>query len=275
MKKFQLIWLVILTSCEVSDLVIPDRNEVLVVEGWITNENKVHSVKLSRTVPFNESKSFSPIDNATVHIEDKVSSFSLSPSGKGIYLSDAFAGIESRRYRVIIKLADGETIQSEWERLNPLMPIDTIKYEFFTDQDPETGEDIRVYFPIVVSSDPIDESNFYKYKGFRNDIILDEPNEIVLLSDQFVNGANSLPNFIPEFRYSFADTIKVELHSLTQDGFEFMQLLKSQTTSLGSSSGTSPAALTGNLTNLDDNTRIVLGFFGASAVSTKTNIIRQ
>ena len=275
MKKLQFISLIILTSCGVSDLAIPDENGVLVVEGWITNENKQHWVNLSRTVPFDESRSSDPINDAIVHIEDNVSSFPLSSSGKGTYLSMPFAGIEARSYRVTIELANGEIIQSEWERLNPLMPIDTIRYKFFTDQDPETGENVRVYFPIVVSSDPVDESNFYRYKGFRNGLPLNEPNEIILLSDQFVNGANSLPNFIPEFRYSFADTIKVELHSLSQNGFEFLELLKSQTTSLGSSSGISPASLIGNLTNSENNGQTVLGFFGASAVSTKTNIIDQ
>lgn len=275
MKKLQVISLIILTSCGVSDLTIPDGNEVLVVEGWITNEDKQHWVKLSRTVPFDKSKTSSPIKDAVVHIEDNVNSFPLSHASEGTYLSNSFTGIEARSYRVTIELATGEMIQSQWERLNPLMPIDTIKYEFFIDQDPESGEDVRVYFPIVISSDPIDESNFYRYKGFRNGTVLNEPNEIILLSDQFVNGANSLPNFIPEFRYSFSDTIKVELHSLTREGFEFMELLKSQTTSLGSSSGTSPAALNGNLTITDDNSQTVLGFFGASAVSTKTNIISQ
>ncbi|MCP4460427.1 MAG: DUF4249 domain-containing protein [Cytophagales bacterium] len=274
MKRLKIISILIIASCSGAEIELPDGQESLVIEGWITNQDKQHQVKISKTVPFDASQSEVPVEDAIVIIEDNVSSFPLTHSANGVYLTAAFQGIIARSYRVIVELSNGETIQSNWDRLNPLMPIDTIQYGFFDDQDPITGEDIDVYFPIVISSDPINETNFYRYKGFRNGELLSEPNELILLSDQFVNGAATLPNFIPEFRYAFEDTIQVELHSLTRAGFEFLELLKSQTTSLGSSSGTFPATLTGNLGYLD-NKELVLGFFGASFVSADSTIINQ
>ncbi len=263
-------------SCGGTEIDLPDGKELLVVEGWVTDQDKQHWVKISRTVPFDDRSSESPVTDALVIIEDKLNnSYPLSHAQDGNYFSLPFSGMETRSYRLIVELSNGETIQSDWERLNPLMPIKRILKDFFEDQDPETGEDIEVYFPIVVSSDPAEEINFYRYKGFRNGILLNEPSELILLNDQFVNGADSLPNFIPEFRYTFDDTIKVELHSLTKESFDFLELLKSQTTSLGSSSGTSPATLTGNLKNLNNENEIVLGFFGASSVSTDSTIINQ
>jgi len=266
---------VILASCGLIEIDLPKGEEQIVIEGWITDQNKQHWVKVSKTVAFDNSRKERPVQNATVTIEDNTGIFTLSHDDDGIYLTDSLAGIEARSYRLRIELESGEIIQSEWERLNPLQPIETIRYDFFRERDPETGENMRIYFPIVVSSDPVEENNFYRYKGFRNGELLNEPNELILLSDQFVNGANSLRNFIPEFRYAFNDTIRVELHSLTKTGFEFLELLKSQTTSLGSSSGTSPATLSGNLRYLEDESKIVLGFFGASSVSSGTTIIDQ
>ncbi len=275
MNRISIISLLILVSCAIDELDSLDRSEIIVVEGWITNQKKQHWIKLSETVPFNNTNSTNPIPDAAVSIQDNVGSYSLTHAGNGLYLTDSIAGIVARSYRVTVELENGDTIQSSWERLNPLMPIDTIRYNYFDDQDPDTGEDIKIYFPIVVSSDPVDENNFYRYKGFRNGSFLNEPNEIILLSDQFVNGATSLPNHIPEFRYTLMDTIHVELHSLSRSAFEFLELLKSQTTSLGSSSGTSPATLIGNLNYRNNDLQYVLGFFGASAVSIDSTIINQ
>lgn len=273
MKYFTTLFLLFLISCEGESIV--EKRERLVVEGWVTNQDKQQWVKISTVVSFDDPRTGNPIEDAVVSIEDNVSVFPLTHSSNGLYLTNAFAGITARSYRVTIQLATGETIQSGWERMNPLMPIDIITYTFFDELDSETGENIKVYFPIVVSSDPVDETNFYRYKGFRNGELLNKSNELILLSDQFVNGATSLSHFIPEFRYSFEDTIQVELNSLTQASFQFLELLKSQTTSLESSSGVSPAALVGNLENVDDADQVVLGFFGASAVSSDTIIINQ
>ena len=275
MKRLKTIFLIFLISCGDTEIELPNGQELFVVEGWITNQNKQHWVKISTTVPFDDSRTENPVEDAIVSIEDNAGIFPMTHSSNGLYLTNTFAGITARSYRVNIQLTTGEIIQSGWERLNPLMPIDTIKYDFFDEPNPETGEDIQIYFPIVVSSDPVNETNFYRYKGFRNGQLLNEPSELILLNDQFVNGATSLPNFIPELRYSFEDTIQVELHSLTKASFQFLELLKSQTTSLGSSSGTSPAALIGNLENIDDVNQVILGFFGASAVSSDTTIINQ
>lgn len=273
MKKIWIISFLVTTACASSDIESLENQEQFVVEGWVTDQNKQHWVKISTPVSFGNSSTKNPVKNARVIIEDGTNIFPLPHSADGLYLTDALAGIASESYRLTIELASGETIQSGWERLNSLPPINSIRYDVFEEQDPKTGENIQVYFPIVVSSDPITETNFYRYKGFRNGKLLNEPNQLILLSDQFINGASALPNFIPEFRYSFGDTIQVELHSLTKTGFDFFQLLKSQTNSLGRSSGTSPAMLIGNLKNLNDESQIVLGFFGASSVSSDTTII--
>ena len=141
------------------------------------------------------------------------------------------------------------------------------------DQDPITGEDIDIYYPVGVWADPVDVDNNYRYKGFRNGLPMNDPEEMILLDDKFVNGADSLPHHMPELRFSRGDQIKLELHSLSKESYDFLRLLKSQTTSLGSSTGTSPAILRGNLANIEDEEEVILGYFGASAVSADSILI--
>jgi hypothetical protein len=96
----------------------------------------------------------------------------------------------------------------------------------------------------------------------------------VLLSDEFNNG-QSLPHHIPEFRLALNDQITIELHSLSSPAFQFLALLRAQTTSLGSSSGTAPAKLIGNLSYTNRPNDIILGFFGASSIKTATSQVSE
>lgn len=268
-----LILTLVLLGCADNEIELPEGKNLLVVEGWITDKGSNQLIKLSRTVSFEDSLSEEPVTNALVEVEDNLGNRqTFSHDSAGIFTTDALTGILNRRYRINITLNDGSVAHSNFERLTPVSPIDTITYDSFIDQDEETGEDIRVYYPIVQSTDPVEQVNYYRYVAFRNGTKLNEPEDLFLLSDQFING-QTLPNEIPDFRYSQGDTIIIELHSLSQNAFSFLELLKSQTTSLGSSSGTSPASLVGNLSYQDKND-LILGFFGASAVSRDTTVVQ-
>lgn len=275
MKKLLTIGIlvIVLLGCADNEIELPQGKNLLVVEGWITNKGPDQWIKISRTVGFEDSLSEEPVTNALVEVEDNLGNRqTFSHDSAGIFTTQSFTGIVNRRYRINITLNDGSIATSNFERLSPVSPIDTITYDFFIDQDEETGEDIRVYYPIVQSTDPVEQVNYYRYIAFRNGQKLNDPEDLFLLSDQFING-QTLPNEIPEFRYSEGDTIIMELHSLSQKAFGFLELLKLQTTSLGSSSGTSPASLVGNLSYQDKND-LILGFFGASAVSRDTTVVQ-
>jgi hypothetical protein len=260
------------SACTQKELPIPEGENQLVVEGWVTQDKDSQWIKLSRTTAFTDSLPEIPVTDASVFVEDLQGNiFDYNHDGNGRYQSIGFRGQVNQRYRLNITLGDGRELRSDFERLNPVSPIDTITYDFFVDQDEDTGEDVRVYFPIIFSSDPIEQINYYRYIAFRNGDKLNAPEEIFILDDRFINGQN-LANEIPDFRYEAEDTIVVQLHSLSRSAFDFLNLLKLQTTVLGSSSGTAPASLTGNVFFQENNTP-VLGYFGASAVSADTTVV--
>ena len=275
MKYLSHIWILFLIGCTDTTIDLPPGKTTVVVEGWITDENSQHWVKVSQSTRFRDSKPETVITNATVIIEDNNNQYPLTYNTElGIYQTTAFAGLNGNSYRVIITLQNGSEITSSWESLNSVPPITELQFDTYEDRDPDTGENIIVYYPIVVSQDPLDEQNQYRYKGYRNGIVLNKPEELILLSDEFNNG-EILPQHIPEFRLGLSDEITVELHSLSLEAFRFLELLRSQTTSLGSSSGTAPAKLIGNLSYSNRPDDIVIGFFGASSITTSTAIVAE
>lgn len=273
MKKLLTIWpLLLLMACVDPEIDFPNNLEIVVIEGWIINEQKQHWVKVSQTVAFNSTQQEQPITDAAVTVFDGTDTFIFTHGSNGIYYSDAFTGVVMNNYTLSVTLPDGKVIESLPETLNPVPEIENISVSSFIRQNPDTGEDETIFYPIVRTQDPAEEENFYRYKGFRNDVLLNEPEQLELLSDQFING-QLLPHNISVFEYEQGQEIKIELHSLSNAAFDFLELLKLQTTSLGSSSGTAPAVLRGNL-RYRESDDLVLGFFGASAVSTDSIIVQ-
>jgi hypothetical protein len=265
-------------SCVDTDLNFPQKRDRLVVEGWVTDEMKAHWVKISLTTAFDDPLPEIPIEDAIVYIKDNLhgegEGYLLTHIGGGRYESEVFQGIVGRYYYLEILLSDGNQITSVPETLMAVSPITSLEVGSFEDVDPITGDEIIVYFPIVTNQDPIEEVNYYRYKGFRNGTQLNAPRELIVLSDRFING-NLLQNEIPQLRYSLGEEMTIELHSISRGAYDFLELLRLQTTSSGTPSGTSPAPLFGNVRNQTNPDQKVLGFFGASAVSNATLIVED
>ena len=138
-------------GCGISELDLPSGQRPIVVEGWISDQESRHEIKLSRTVPFDQLNSEEPITDAIVVIEDNISSqIQLSHTGDGIYKTPLFQGIPGTSYRARIELSSGEILISEWEFLNETVPIENLSPLSFDSTDPETGEDIVVFYPRVI-----------------------------------------------------------------------------------------------------------------------------
>ena len=80
----------------------------LVVEGFI-NAQGATQIKLSRTTPLDQKKTFRAELNAQIKIEgDNNSSFTLSNLPNGTYVSNTLSLDASRKYRLRIKTKDAK-----------------------------------------------------------------------------------------------------------------------------------------------------------------------
>ena len=266
--------MIFITGCSSPEIEFPRTNQKIVVEGWVTSELKSHWVKVANTVGFTDVRSESPVVDATVQIirQSDGQAYNLAHDTQGNYFSTPFQGMPGEQYRVQINLSDGRIIDSPFDLMLTDPDLQVIDFSFFLRENPETGEEENVYYPVVTSLDPLNEINFYRYKAYRNDFELNEPDDLELITDRFHNG-QILSHNLSRFEYELNDEIKVELQTFGKEAFDFLELLKSQTTSLGSSSGTAPASLIGNLSYRDSD-EIVLGFFGTLSVKSDSTIVQ-
>ena len=279
MRKAAHIWLLLfILGCEDPiQIDLPTNANLLVVQGWVTNELKNHEVVLTRTQGFNDQSGPSFVNNASVTVFDNQGEPFIFQQGRdGVYRSTrAFAGEIDALYKVEIILADGDTIDSPPVLMPRLVAIDSVAFNSEEEVSNENSNQVEIInFPVTFAQDPPDIRNYYRWKISRNDTLFDAPNDLELLDDSAING-NYFPNEFRSFRFESGDTLHVEMQSITEEAFDFLRLLKNQTTLLGTASGTLPATISGNLRNQTNEDQIVLGFFGCVATSSAELVLLE
>ncbi len=125
---------------------VNEANEMLVVEGMITDQPGINTVRLSRSVPLDERNAIKPLKKCVVTITDDAgNSYSLTEKTDGTYVTDSteFRGVVGRKYQLRIKANDQnfstDTYVSFPMEMKPVPPIDSVYYEKVTLKMRETG----------------------------------------------------------------------------------------------------------------------------------------
>lgn len=275
MKRFMYILLFAFLACEeVVFIDLPAPQNQIVVEGWVTDSLGRQPIRITRSNAFSSDIPFTPIEDAQVIVQSRDGDvFLYSYSQQGYYEADTeYQGISGKQYRVRIVL-DTMEIRSEWDKMPELVPIEELEVASFEENDPDNSDQqITIYYPKITTQDPEDEQNFYRWIFYKNGLIFNEPEPISVQDDRLFDG-NLIPNNFQNFDYESGDEMTVQLVSISQRAHGFLSLLRSQITTLGTSSGTTPAVVTGNLFFVGDQSEQVLGFFGAVAGSYATETV--
>ena len=266
--------LFILACEEVVFVDLPDPQNQIVVEGWVSDSLENHPIRITQSLAFSSELPFTPIENARVLVESQAGEvFLYEYRGNGYY--DAltpYAGTSGSEYRVRIEL-DTMEMQSRWDEMPVAVPIGSLDVSSFEDTDPDDSDQtITIYYPKITTLDPDDIRNFYRWIFVKNNEVLTEPEPISVQDDRLFDG-NLIPNDFRDFEYDINDEMTVELVSISEQAFNYLSLLRSQITTLGTSSGTTPAIVEGNLFVVGDDSELILGFFGASAVSSSSQTV--
>lgn len=279
MKKLVIIGITLLLGCTNPDEIPFNSGEsVLVVEGWLTNQAERQYVRISRTVPFTANQKNEIISGARVRVQEFINTrlqqeFEYTYDQNGYYRSGFIQGLAGNSYRLIIELPNGEIIQSGQELMQSVTPVDSLGYDFFLrDSEENPSIELTIYYPIAWTSDPAEVQNYYRWKMYRNDTLFSQPDEIFLFNDRFINGNQRYRQEFTMFEYSLLDTVRAERLAISKNAFDFLSQLKAQTTSLGTNTAVSPAAVRGNLTNLS-NGELTLGYFGTTSLTSSEVII--
>ncbi len=116
-------------------------DELLVVDGEITNTPGPYVVKLSLSARPQETPKFKPYSNCKVEITDNLGNrFNLHESGYGVYKTDSLdlTGVVGRSYKLSIVTPDHELYESNMEMIQEPLKIKSLYAEFqHKDEDPK------------------------------------------------------------------------------------------------------------------------------------------
>ncbi len=284
-----LIGVIVWSSCEtVIDPKLESAEPILVVDAWINNKPEVQVIKLTRTQPYFENKLPVGVGGAQVRITDNTGKeYTFSEAAAGEYAWQPAAGERFGDTGLIYTLEI--TVNGEKYISNTLMgrvpPIDSITFRL------EEGNQFidDLYLAEFWAVDPPERGNTYWIKTYKNQKLLNKPEEINLAYDAgFSRGGNfSGVNFIAPIRtainpfeqdennrfkspYIVGDSLYVELHSLSEASFDFMTQLVIQTNRPGGFAelfSTPLGNVSSNIFNENPKGKKAVGFFNVASVS--------
>lgn len=276
----------------------------LIVEGVINIGNDSTVIKLSRTVKLTDKINTNPVLYATVTVEDD--------QGRTYPLYDLFNNghynsvnrlnlLEWQRYRVRIVPAEGGQYVSDFVEVKPTPSIDSIGYNI-------KYKTVNLYVSI---HDATNKTRFYlwdydeawifhaKYASIyvlapstntmvpraRNQMIYncfasDKSVNIISTSTEKLSGdlvhqgpltSIALSSEKMESEYS----ILVRQYALTRAAYSFYQIMKKNTEQLGSIFDAQPSEISGNIHNVANPAKPVVGYISATNVQSKRMFIKH
>ncbi|MGZ3889354.1 MAG: DUF4249 domain-containing protein [Mucilaginibacter sp.] len=275
-------------------------NSFLVVEGVITAGDDSTIFNLGRTVQLTDTIKHRPEVGAKVTVDDGQGAvYSLTEVDTGRYAAAPLHLDNTHKYRLNISTTDGQTYASDYVPVKVTPPIDTLST-------PITGTGLDID---VSAHDPSNSTRYYRWEysetyiyqsNIETQFIFDPANPdtlqwsairtpeqqihtcyvklnsstININSSAALSGdviSNSPVTQIPKdsekllHRYS----ILVKQYALTQEAYNFWNLLKNNTEKIGTIFDVQPSTNNGNIHCTSNTSQPVIGYVSASTISQK------
>jgi len=290
-RALVLMTLILPGSCiESFDPDIEKYENILVVDGLITDKREEYTIRLSRTLRFDESRSIMESGALVEVVDDLGHLYTFTESSDGIYTSDSssFVGVPGRSYMLMIQTTDGINYHSTSDLLKAAPSIDSVFYRYkeetLADNEKLQGIEIRLN-----SNDPQNETRYYRWEwietweysvpytklgyesrefcwasALSNQIVIASTMQ---LSKDVVN--DKLIYFVDNRSNRLLKTYStlIRQYALTQTTHSFWKEIELLNEHTGSLFDPPPASVTGNVSNDNDPNEPVLGFFQVSGVS--------
>lgn len=272
---------------------IQQPNRFLVVEGVINAApDSKTEIRLSRTRNLADSVVFNPEAAASVQIEAQGGTIiPLQEQNGSLYTADHLTLDPATQYRLRIHTRDGSQYLSDFVPVKQTPPIDSVTWK-------QEG-DVTIY---VNTHDPANQAKYYRWDfdetwqyhaflesffglGVQNGRIffrdatnqtyncwITKPSTEILLSSSLRLNEDVIAQFpinvIPknterlDIRYS----ILVRQYALTEQAYNYWEILRKNSQTLGTLFDAQPGQLIGNIRNVANAAEPVIGYVSASTV---------
>ena len=299
MKKI-FILLIVFAFCACENIIYPELEpslEQYVVDAWLNDLPGSQKIFLSKSNNYFMSELPKLLSGAEVYLTDEDGNrYDFEESAEGYVwgdsLSTSFLQVGTS-YQLNVSI-DGIRFSGTSE-MNPVPPVDSITFKY-QKEDFSTDEDY--YLAEVVATDLVGVGNTYWIKAWKNGVYLNKASEINIAYDAgfsaggnidgqvFIQPIQELINpfdtdeageALIEPPYSIGDTIYVEILSISESAFYFLNEVKIQTVRSGGFGALFAPPFSNvstNLMNEDVNSTIhPVGFFNVSAISSLEQVL--
>lgn len=248
----------LLSSCEkVIDLELKNADPLIVIEGTVSNQSENHFVRISKTIPFDQSASFNGVKGAQVTLKSSAGlSVAFTEVTEGIYRSPRLRGTPGLTYTLDV-LVEGKTYSAKSTMPSPVIP-DSIGFKilsFFGNSN---------IYPTVYYKDPPKIQNQYRYILKINGKLQGD----LVFEDRF-NDGNAVSDVIiydGDDDIKSGDIVDIEMQSIDRNVFKYFFALSQ----IGGNGGP-PVAPANPESNFSNG---ALGIFNACTKSTKSVVLK-
>jgi hypothetical protein len=294
---------VLFTSCVDEYWPVLDKYEnLLVVDGYISNEPGPYTVILSMSSKLDERQNI-PVTNASVVImDDQGGSETLTEIDPGTYItsSTGIQGTIGRQYKIKIITSGGKNYESGFEEIKNPVEIDTVFPEVeYHALDNLTHNRVGYQFYLNTAS-AVSDTNYYLARleatyEYRADFLITlvydgtlrpftnsdslqtcwrtyKVQEIFSYTDK-----NQSEPAVTDVPLNYVDTetrelairysLLVKQFTLSETAYKFWNSIKEQNSNQGGLYNTQPYQIRGNLVNTSDPEEPVLGYFMVAGVA--------
>jgi hypothetical protein len=293
--------LILLNNCIVQFIPETDEDkELVVIEGLITDQPVINTIKLSKSLPLGKKNVAKPLKGCIVEISDNLGQiYRLKETFAGTYVTDPlkFKGEIGKQYSLHINTNTAYknlNFESYPIEMKAVPPIDSLYYEKKTistnDIFNQTVEGCQVY---LNTRDPENSCKFYRWEysetwEFR--LPYSVTNRICWLSGSSdkINIKNTtaftevrISKYPLAFISNTTDRLKVKYsilvnqYSLNEEEYLYWEKLQNITEQVGGLYDITPAAIPSNVHCLEDPNEKVLGYFSVSATKSKRIFIKD
>lgn len=304
MNQKLLILLLLLTGLVYSCIsqfvpVTTEGQELLVVQGLITNSIEADTIKLSKSLPVGQTSSPRPVTGCQVSLSDDLgNSYTLEEVKSGSYITpSSFRGETGRIYTLHISTgSDFRNFHyvSNPAQMKPVPQIDSVYYHK-TVIEPANGffkgvDGCQIYLD---THDPSGDCRFFRWDFAETWIlrllfpvvnqtcwISDRSHTINIKSTVAFNESKitGLPvTYITNVtdRLSREYSILVNQYSLTEDEYLYWEKIQNIGVQVGGLYDVIPASVQSNVNCIEDPSEKVLGYFSVSSKSSKRLFIKD
>lgn len=202
------------------DIDLNDSDPHIVIEGEVGEGTGPHTVRITRTVNFDEPNDFPAVTGATVVLADDLgNSIALTEVVSGVYQTSALDGQQGQRYNLSV-VAEGVSYEAVSD-MPVLVPLDSIGFAEASgfgggggggSPGGGGGSAEPEYTPIAYFTDPSDHTNFYRLITFVNGV---REEGSYVRDDRLTNGVHVSVRLIG-ITVQEGDLVRVELQCIDE-----------------------------------------------------------